>query len=88
MNYLWVYANKQHSLLDQHRGAGYLEGYATYKEIFAAYNNFEAFYFNNSKDFQQRAPLLNFLESQLEFMEKTAEEKKEDLYWQYVKAYV
>jgi hypothetical protein len=27
-------------MLDQYRGAGFLEGYATYKEIYYAYNNF------------------------------------------------
>jgi hypothetical protein len=42
----------------------------TYKEIFAAYNNFEAFYFG-SRDFERRKPLLDFLEAQLNFMERT-----------------
>ena len=31
MNYFYSYANGIKSLLDQHRGAGFLEGYATYQ---------------------------------------------------------
>ncbi len=30
-NYLKIYANLNMDLLDQHRGAGFLEGYVTYK---------------------------------------------------------
>jgi hypothetical protein len=30
MNYFYAYANGLKSLLDQHRGAGFLEGYTTY----------------------------------------------------------
>ena len=31
MNYIWAYANGEKSLRDQHRGVGFLEGYATYR---------------------------------------------------------
>jgi hypothetical protein len=37
---LYIYANAQVSPLQQHQAAGFLEGYATYAEIHAAYNNF------------------------------------------------
>ena len=30
-NYLHIYASPHQNLLDQHRGAGFLEGYTTYK---------------------------------------------------------
>ena len=30
-NYLHIYANPQRNLLEQHRGAGFIEGYSTYK---------------------------------------------------------
>lgn len=39
-NYLHVYANHRMGLLDQHRGAGFIEGYLEYKGIYAAYQNF------------------------------------------------
>jgi hypothetical protein len=39
-NYLNVYANGEKSLLEQHRGAGFLEGYVSYKEIYYAYVNY------------------------------------------------
>jgi hypothetical protein len=39
MNYIYVYANSAVSLLDQHRGAGFLEGYTTYNEIYNAFKN-------------------------------------------------
>lgn len=39
MNYYYAYANGAKSLLDQHRGVGFLEGYTTYQEIQAAYVN-------------------------------------------------
>jgi hypothetical protein len=31
MNYIHAYANAEKSLLDQHRGVGFLEGYTTYR---------------------------------------------------------
>ena len=37
MNYFYSYANRVKSLVDQHRGAGFLEGYTTYQEIKSAY---------------------------------------------------
>jgi hypothetical protein len=39
-NRFYIHANPQVNMLDQYRGAGFLEGYATYKEIYYAYNNF------------------------------------------------
>lgn len=41
-NYLNIYANAEVSLIDQHRAAGFLEGYTTYKQIYFAYKNFMA----------------------------------------------
>ena len=40
-DFLQVYANPNASLLTQHQGAGYLEGYATYSQIYSAYRNLE-----------------------------------------------
>jgi hypothetical protein len=37
---LYIYTSPQADPLQQHRAAGFLEGYATYKEIHAAYLNF------------------------------------------------
>lgn len=46
MNYISIYANAEKSLIDQHRGAGFIEGYTTYKEIYAAYVNLNKFKIN------------------------------------------
>ena len=38
-NYLHIYANAEVSLIDLHRGAGYLEGYTTFRQIYFAWKN-------------------------------------------------
>lgn len=47
-NYIHIYANPEKTLLEQHQGAGFLEGYTTYREIHAAYVNLEQFKIKSS----------------------------------------
>ena len=65
MNYLYVYGNSLKSLVDQHRGAGFLEGYATYLEIHAAYINFNKFKINEAA---VKPKLQTFLSNQIDFI--------------------
>ena len=43
-----MYASPQASPLQQHQAAGFLEGYATYKQIYAAFINFVKLDFGGS----------------------------------------
>jgi hypothetical protein len=52
--------------LDQHRAAGYLEGYVTYKEINYAYKNFESSILKGS---QMKPALIKFLTDQIDFVD-------------------
>ena len=65
MNYFYVYANGLKSLIDQHRGAGFLEGYTTYMEINAAYQNFNKFKVN---DASVKPKLQEYLNNQMDFI--------------------
>jgi len=85
MNYLYVYGNGLKSLIDQHRGAGFLEGYATYREIQAAYVNFNKFRINEPA---VKPKLQTFLNNQMDFIETMAERFPRDIYWQYAYAYL
>lgn len=65
MNYIHIYANPEKSLLDQHRGTGFLEGYTTYKEIYSAYVNLNKFKINAATT---KPALQNYLTNQIEFI--------------------
>ena len=69
--------------MDQHRGAGYLEGYATYKEINYAYKNFEA---SVLKGQQMKPALVQFLNDQIDFVDQMGDTHEKDIFWQYSKA--
>jgi hypothetical protein len=69
MNYIYVYANGEKSLLDQHRGAGFIEGYMTYRDIYAAYNNLNKFKINAAS---VSARLQDYLDEQVDFIEAMA----------------
>jgi hypothetical protein len=84
-NFIRVYANAERTLLEQHRGAGFLEGYTTYKEIYAAYLNLNKFKINAAT---VKAGVQAHLSSQLEFIDQMAETFPRDLYWQTVYAYL
>jgi len=85
MNYFYSYANGLKSLADQHRGAGFLEGYATYLEIHAAYLNFNKFKVN---DASVKPKLQEYLNNQMEFIETMADKFSRDVYWQQAYAFL
>lgn len=79
-NYLHIYANGQKGLLEQHRSAGYIEGYVTYSEIYSAYNNLQASVLGgNLVDLRVQ----NFVDEQLEYLESMINNHPFDIYWQY-----
>ena len=85
MNYIHAFANAERSLLDQHRGVGFLEGYTTYKDIYAAYVNLNKFKINAAST---KLKLQNYLNEQIDFIEQMADNYPRDLYWQTVYAYL
>jgi hypothetical protein len=66
-NYLKIYANVNSDLLDQHRGAGFLEGYLTYKEINFAYKNWASVILGGK---EMKPKLVTFLNDQIDFIDK------------------
>ncbi len=82
-NYLKIYANVDKDLIDQHRGAGFLEGYVTYMEINYAYKNWQAVILKGK---QLKSNLINFLNDQIDYIDTMAEAHPKELYWQYAKA--
>ena len=82
-NYLHAYGNPRKGLLDQHRGAGFLEGYVTYSDIYAAYLNLCGSII--------QSPNLNekvqaFVDEQLDYIDRMVAAHPMDLYWQYASA--
>jgi hypothetical protein len=65
-NYIHAYANAEKSLLEQHRGVGFLEGYTTYREIYSAYVNLNKFKLNAAT---AKPALQNYLTAQLDFLD-------------------
>lgn len=84
-NSLFIYANPARSLLEQHRGVGFIEGYITYKQIYSAYNNFNSLKLNAAA---VNNTLQDYLHDQVEYIQAMAEQFERDLYWQHVYAYL
>jgi hypothetical protein len=57
----------------------------TYKEIYAAYNNFNSLRINSGA---VTPKLQDYIDNQIEFIEAMAAEFERDLYWQHVYAYL
>lgn len=79
-NYLHIYANGRKSLLEQHRGAGFLEGYVSYREIYSAYQNLVGGFLKSE---QLSVKAQEYIELQLEFIDEMVGKNPRDLYWQY-----
>lgn len=84
-NNLYVYANGEKSLMEQHRGAGFLEGYATFKEIYSAYNNLAK---SIIKAETLGSKVQSFIDEQQEYLEHMVAAFPLDLYWQHAGAYL
>lgn len=57
----------------------------TYKQIYAAYNNFNSLKINAAA---VDVKLQDYLDNQVEFIEVMTAEFERDLYWQHVNAYL
>jgi hypothetical protein len=79
-NYLHIMANDRWNLLEQHRGAGFLEGYITYRDIYSAYRNLCGSMIKGESLPQK---VQNFIDEQLEYIEAMVDGHPRDLYWQY-----
>ena len=66
-NILHIYGNENKGRLDQVRAAGFLEGYATFREIYAAYRNLQI---NTIKGPSVSLPLHKYITSQWAFLQK------------------
>ena len=64
---LYIYTSPNASPLQQHQAAGFLEGYCTYNEIYAAFKNFADLDFGGEE--YAPAHVQKFLKDQLEYME-------------------
>jgi hypothetical protein len=67
-------------LLEQHRGAGFLEGYVSYREIYSAYQNLVGGFLKSE---QLSVKAQEYIELQLEFIDEMVGKNPRDLYWQY-----
>lgn len=61
-SYLAIFANGEKDLFEQHRGAGFLEGYVTYRDIYAASNNLANALFNSKT---LGAAIHNYIDQQM-----------------------
>lgn len=82
-NYLKIYPNVNSDLMEQHRAAGFLEGYVSYKEINYAYVNWESAILGGK---QIKQKVINFLNDQIDFIDAMAAAHPKELYWQYAAA--
>lgn len=82
-NRFYSHANILVDMINQYRGAGYLEGYATYKEIFYAYNNFYKSLVMNGEP-NVNTKVKNFVDLQLAWIDEMYAKNTKDLYWQQV----
>ena len=69
--------------MEQHRSAGFLEGYLTYKEINYAYVNWESVILGEKKLSHK---VVNFLNDQIDFIDAMSAAHPKELYWQYAAA--
>lgn len=69
--------------MDQHRAAGFLEGYVTYKEINYAFVNWRQVILGG-KELSPR--VVNYLGEQTDFVDSMAAAHPKELYWQYAAA--
>jgi len=82
-NRLYIHANAAVEQLQQYRGAGMCEGYATYKEIYYAYTNFyKSLVLKGSPNVN--AQVKSFQDSQLLWLDAMAAKNTRDPYWQHV----
>lgn len=79
-NYLHIYANGRKTLIEQHRGAGFLEGYVSYRDIYSAYQNLVG---SLLKGEQLSVKAQDFIDQQLEYLDEMVEKHPRDLFWQY-----
>ena len=70
-------------MLEQHRAAGFLEGYLTYNTITYAFRNWQkAILKGNSL----KPEVVNFLNTQIDYVDQMAEAHSKELFWQYAQA--
>lgn len=84
-NFLHISTNSDADLLDQHRGAGYIEGYLTYQEIYCAYKNLEGAIIKK-KELSENTQ--KFVDDQFRYIEFMIKENKDSLFWRYAEAYL
>jgi hypothetical protein len=85
-NRLYIYTNPNVSPLEQHRAAGFLEGFATYRQIYSAFINFAGLDFKGEK--YAPADVQSFLDQQLDFMDQMVKNNPTDSFWIYVGYYL
>jgi hypothetical protein len=85
-NRLYVYTNINVTPLQQHQAAGFLEGYATYREIWNAFNNLIKYDFDGNP----YAPTIieDFLEKQIIFLDQMVLGNQNDPFWTYIGYYL
>lgn len=82
-NRFYIYANPAVDLITQYRGAGFLEGYSTFKEINYAYNNFYKSLVLNGEP-NVNAKVKSFVDTQLSWINEMYAKNTKDIYWQQV----
>jgi hypothetical protein len=70
-------------MVEQYRGAGFLEGYATYKEIYYAYVNYCGSLAMRGNP-NVNAKVKNFQDEQLSWINQMYRNNPKDIYWQQV----
>lgn len=86
-NRLYVNANAAVEQVQQYRGSGFCEGYATYKEIYYAYVNFYKSLVLNGQP-NVNAQVKKFQDEQLMWLDGMAAKNPHDAYWQHVRGLV
>lgn len=80
-NRMYVQGNAAADMLQQYRAGGFCEGYASYKEIFYAYNNYvKSLALNGS--FNVNVDVKRFQDEQLIWLDQMAAKFANELYWQ------
>jgi hypothetical protein len=85
-NQLYIYTNSEASPLEQHQAAGYLEGYASYRQIYDAFLNYVTLSFGGNT----HAPpsVDQFMEQQINYMDYMVSINPNDLFWTYIGYYL
>lgn len=80
-NFLQVYPSSRLPLTEQHRAAGFLEGYITYRDIYSAYNNLQNSMLGGDLI---SLKVQAFVDEQLEFVENMVLNHPLDIFWQHI----